>query len=88
MSKAIWFAQFQGDSKPWAADVDWPDLEFEVSVVRGDYKLGIDSAGWAERDRKIILFGNEDNVIESADDIEYFMQVAGVLAEGLNKRKL
>ena len=76
--KVKWIAQFQGDSKPWANDVDWPELEFEVSVVRKDYEQGINSAGWAEKGKKIILFTDFDDLIENGDDIEYFLRVAEI----------
>jgi len=88
IKKAKWIAQYLGDKEPWDDTVDWEDIEFEVSVVREDYEIGLGGAGWADINNKIVLFDNINFVPEDRCETAWYMRVAEAVAEGLNAKGL
>jgi len=82
MSKDKWEVQmFDGDGDE---EDDCPD--FELSVIRIDNKHGHDSWGWGDVN-KIILFGSGvgENSVDSKEEKEFAVKVAGTLCAALNK---
>jgi len=59
----------------------------EISIVREDYKLGIDSHGWDGLD-KIILLSSEGESDFTKEDIEWAEKVAQVMCNVLNEKGL
>ena len=103
IKKAKWILKVEYSSREdmidYLADDEDEDMyafdkynEVEISVVREDNKLGLESAGWDD-ENKITLFSC-DSGIEASNDkeadeiIKWWKEVANTIADALNKKGL
>ena len=98
MPKAKWKVQVKYEMKGYVHalyeknEMDPEDFkieefnEVEISVVREDNKIGIESYGWEDLN-KIVLF-DSDNVEFYEEDIKWCKQVAKTVCEALNRKGL
>jgi len=66
------------------SDADLEEMDLELSVIKADNKHGHNSWGWNGDDKIILL----DESLDTRKELEWWLKVAEILKNGMNKNDM